>query len=515
MNLDVRAFSKGLTRRIDAPPEQANGRAALAWLGTPPALGALAVIAFGLVVRIFILTHYLGGLDGDEATTGLVARHAVYQHEFPVFYWSSNYGGTLEAFVTGAVFAIVGSSVIALKAVAIGWYAVACVLTWRVGRRLVDARVGAVAALLLWVWPASYVWWSTKSRGFYGSLLVLGLLVALTVLRIAERPERRADWLGLGFVLGMGWWVQPQIAVLAIPVGGWLVVKRGRALTLAWMAVPTALLGAAPWILWNIRHRLNSFDVPPQPASAPYVTRFARFWTEGLPMATGLRVPYAMRWIEPYAAPLYPVLGFAVAALIIKRYRGTGLLLIATIVISAAFYALNPLTVHSVEGRYVFLLAPIIAIILSACLRWRWLPVPALVGAMILTALGLSAMHDGNAFFSGDKLIPNDIRPLISALNEEQIRTAVADYGIAYRVTFESDERIIVAGAPYDRYPPYVKALSSGPPPAWLAVEGSTGDRNLRQALDARLEPYRRRTAGGFSIYMTANRFVPGQLPTT
>lgn len=475
----------------------------------------LGVAAAGLALRVFILTHALGVLDSDEATTGLVARHMLYQHEFPVFYWSSNYGGTLEAFVTAGVFAVVGPSVIALKAVAVGWYIVACLLTWRVGRRLFDNRVGIIGGLLLWVWPASFVWWSTKSRGFYGSVLVLGLVVALAVLRIVERPESRLDWLGLGFTLGLGWWVQPQIVVLVIPIGGWLVVLRRQALARAWLAVPPALLGAAPWILWNIRYRFDSFSVPPQPTSAPYATRWAGFWTEGLPMATGLRVPYALRWIEPYVQPLAPFLAVAVAAIVMVRYRRTGMLMVATVVAYSLLYALNPLTVGSIDGRYVFLLAPIIAIILGACVNWRWLPVPALVAGMVLTASGLSAMRNGNSFSQADKTIPIKLSPLIRALDEEHVRTGVADYGIAYRVTFETNERIIVAGAPYNRYPPYIEALvASGSPPAWIFVQASTADLRFAQELDARREPYRRRGAGGFSVYLLENRFLPGDLPT-
>jgi hypothetical protein len=491
------------------PPEAAER------LSTIALLGVVAAVAAGLAVRIFILRGDLGTLDGDEATTGLVARHALHQGELPVYYWSSNYGGTLEAFVTAAAFAVFGSSVVTLKAVSIGWYAVACLLTWRVGRRLVGAQAGIVAALLLWVWPASFVWWSTKSRGFYGALVVLGMILALTVLRIAERPERRVDWLVFGFALGLGWWVQPQIATLAIPVVGWLVVRNWRALAGAWVAAPALLLGASPWILWNVRHGLSSFDVPRQPTAAPYATRLFRFWSEGLPMATGLRVPYAMRWINPWVELLYPALLVVVAVVVIKRYGRTGALLVATVVVYAPLYALNPLTVGSAEGRYVFLLAPIVAITLAACVTWRWLAAPALCGAVAMTLFGLSGLTAAASFHSGDKQIPVDLGPLVRALDEEGVRTGVADYGIAFRIVFETDERIVVAGNPYNRYPPYTTVLESGPPPAWIFIEGSAPELRFRQIVDAMGERYRLRSAGGFSVYLLERRFLPGQLPST
>lgn len=478
--------------------------------------GAAVVILAGVALRVFVLTHALGVLDADEATTGLVARHFLHNHEHPVFYWASNYGGTVEAMVTAAAFALFGSSVLVLKVVAIVWHAAACVLVWRVGIRLVSRRVGAVAGLLLWVWPGTYVWWSTKSRGFYGALLVCALVMALCALRLAENPRRWLDWAALGFALGVGWWTGPQIAVIAIPIGVWLLVQNWRAALYGWAAVPFAMLGALPWLAWNLRHHFASFDVPPQPVSAPYLTRLGGFWSEGLPMATGLRVPYTKAWIEPFASALFPVLVVVVAVVLAVRYRRVGLVLIASVVLYALAYALSPLTVGSSDGRYVFLLSPVLALALAACVTWRrWVvEAAALAVAVALSALGLSAMHNGNSFAASDRIVPVDIKPLIRDLEANGPRTVVADYGIAYRLDFESHERIVAAGAPYNRYDPYLARLADGPPPAWVFVAGSTADSHFRAAMDAAGEHYALRRVGAFAVYVPEHRFLPGQMPS-
>ena len=45
------------------------------------------VVLVGIAMRVFVLTHSLGVLDSDEATTGLVARHFLHNfHEHPIFY---------------------------------------------------------------------------------------------------------------------------------------------------------------------------------------------------------------------------------------------------------------------------------------------------------------------------------------------------------------------------------------------------------------------------------------------
>jgi hypothetical protein len=73
----------------------AVGIARRAWA----AIAAAALV--GLALRAFILTHSLGIADSDEAISGLVTRHFLADPtSLPVFVWSTNYAGTLEAVLT-------------------------------------------------------------------------------------------------------------------------------------------------------------------------------------------------------------------------------------------------------------------------------------------------------------------------------------------------------------------------------------------------------------------------------
>jgi hypothetical protein len=166
----------------------------------------------------------LGTLDGDEAVWGLMARH-VFDGEFPAFFWGQAYGGTLEVFLTAPVLAIFPSSVVALRAVPVLLTLVAVFLVWRVGRRTVGEPAARAAAVLFWIWPSYSIWKSLRAHGFYGSGLVLGLLLLLLVLRVAERRSRR-DAVLLGLVLGVAGWQTGQIVPIAVPALAWLVWRR-------------------------------------------------------------------------------------------------------------------------------------------------------------------------------------------------------------------------------------------------------------------------------------------------
>ncbi|MEN3271815.1 MAG: hypothetical protein V7636_576, partial [Actinomycetota bacterium] len=168
-----------------------------------PFVVTLAVLA-GIGLRLWIVTGHLGALDGDEAIVGSMAVHIRHGH-FVAFYWGQEYGGSAEPMLTALVFAIAGSSVVALKLVTAGLSAVATVLVWRVARRVVDERTAQVAGLLFWVAPGVYVWWATKARGFYWSTLLCGLLVLLAAIDVADDRHERRSWVLLGAAFGVGW----------------------------------------------------------------------------------------------------------------------------------------------------------------------------------------------------------------------------------------------------------------------------------------------------------------------
>ena len=106
----------------------------------------------------------------------------------------------------------------------------ATVMIWRIGLRFLSPFQSGFAALAFWLWPAIFVWVSVKPLLFYVPTMVLGLVVVLCALRVAERPGRIGDWCLLGLAARAGWWTSPNIMCAAVPVGLWFVVFHQRAI---------------------------------------------------------------------------------------------------------------------------------------------------------------------------------------------------------------------------------------------------------------------------------------------
>lgn len=407
-------------------------------------VAVLAVAAaVGVGLRAWVLRSPLGVLDSDEAIVGLMARRLAFRGEWRAFYWGQPYGGTIEPILTAAVVKAVGSGVLAVKAVPLVLCGVATGLLALVGRRVVGLRRGLYVAAAFWLANGNLVWWSTKSRGFYWATLVLGLVVVLQALRLDEDGRRWGSWAVLGLAAGLGWWTSPQILFFLVPVAVWLVSRLRPAGCRAGVvaAAPAFVLGALPWIVANVGSRLGSLRYG-QEVQGTYATRLALFFTKGLPVLFGLHATEV--WLVPILFPaLYALLlGLVVAALVRgRRHRPV----VWYVVVAYPFvFALFPTSWAIGEGRYLLHLLGPLLLLLASMVRTRNLLVAALPLVLAVTLLDLGRIEHRSQPLAVDKLVPVDTGPLRDVLEREGVRYGWADYWIAYRVTFETGERIVV-----------------------------------------------------------------------
>jgi Dolichyl-phosphate-mannose-protein mannosyltransferase len=260
-----------------------------------PADGVVVVAGLvgGLFLRVWLLFPPTGALDGDEAAWGLMARH-VLRGELPALFWGQNYGGTQETFLTAPLIGAFGNTAAAVRAVPIALSAFAAFLVWRIGRRLIGEPQASFAAVIFWSWPLYVVWKSTRAHGFYGSSLVLGLLVVLFALRIRDRPST-LHLAAFGGCIGCGLWASPATGVLSVPALVWLVWRRPSVLRRWWLTVAAAAVGALPWLLANLRHHWYSLhNTTPQTSALAHLHNLA---VATFPTALGLRLPFSLDWL--------------------------------------------------------------------------------------------------------------------------------------------------------------------------------------------------------------------------
>lgn len=439
-----------------------------------------------------------------------MARHFLHG-EFSTFYWGQPYGGTPEVALTAALFWLAGSSTTTLRLVPLALYAVSALVVWRIGRRTTGEPAATVAALLFWVWPAYFVWRSTREYGYYGVLLLAGVLVLLLALRLRERPNA-VDAAAFGVVLGYGWWTSVQIVLVAAPALAWLAWRQPRVWRYGPLVASAACVAASPWLSWSVGHDWKSLHPYAGPPSS-YGFRLGGFFVDALPSAVGVRVLFVRDWLPaPVAGEiLFAALCIALLAVLVRRRRSLELVL-AILVPFPFVYALSPFTGDRIEPRYLVLLAPLLCLVLAPLLTDLRVAAIGLAGVLALTVVALLRLRDSGGIAPGapDVRAPVHIDPLLSALERRDVTRAWADYWVAFRVTFLTNERIVAAPTRTPRYPRYNALVGAADHPAHIFVAGTSEEAPQRAELLR--EGYERLRAGDFFVYVPRGQLRPTPL---
>lgn len=476
----------------------------------------IALIVFGVALRAWLLVVPLGTLDSDSAVPGLMALH-LKEGEFSTFYWGQAYGGSIESLLAALAFVVVPASPVVLKLVPMLLSGLAAFLTWRIGRRLVGERAAQVGAVLFWISPASFVSWSTKMGTYWASLCLALLAVLLLLLLHDDETWRPPKVAAFGFVLGLAWWANIQTAYLLLPACAYFFRSFWRNRTRLPLLAATAALGAAPWLLFSIRNHWVTLDPPDQPAgvSSTYLDHLSNFVTHGLPMVLGVRKPSLHGWVLPplgqlaYATILLALVAALVMAL--RRRRADRLLILCAAVFPFLF-ALSPGSWFEDEPRYLLLLWPTLALLLGQVLvLWRlWLPgLCAAALACSTTLAGLNAVIASKSFDG----VPADLGPARQLLAEHGVLYAFADYWLAYRLTFETRERVTVTPVELVRYLPYHHAVHASPNPAYIFLVGSDRHAAFKRGLAALGVGATEDVRGSVVVVKPARKVVLSDLP--
>ena len=251
-------------------------------------------LLLALIVRIWLVIHTHGFLDGDENLVGIQAQH-ILRGERPIYYYGQPYMGNLEAYLIALIFAIAGSSVWTLRAEPTLLSLVLVCLAWQLAGALADgAGLSAyarrwfmtVAGLFAALPPLYDMVMELRTWGGHIEIYILMLWLLLSVVRLTQRwaagagwREIALRWAVIGFIVGLAMWVYPLIicAILAatIWIVGYFVLAISKArrslyaapkephipvsihiknILLVIAALPTCLIGFAPGIYWGAQN---------------------------------------------------------------------------------------------------------------------------------------------------------------------------------------------------------------------------------------------------------------------
>lgn len=246
--------------------------------------GGLLVLA--IAYRVALALRGWPALDSDEAITGLVARHILLFGDRPVFFWGEHYMGALQAYLAVPLFAVFGSSVLALHLSLLVLVSGFLATMYLLGRAAYGEMVGLLVLAWLTFGPSIATLRELTASGGYQDILFFGALVLLGVWTRLRRPEQAVEsrralatrlttYAAIGFCAGVGLWSDLLILPLLLAAAATLLVARWREL---WRCGAVALILAFlfsgfPYLHFNFDNPGSSYreavTISNQSTSAP------------------------------------------------------------------------------------------------------------------------------------------------------------------------------------------------------------------------------------------------------
>ncbi|HTY19718.1 MAG TPA: hypothetical protein VMH82_18505 [Myxococcota bacterium] len=237
----------------------------------PHRLGLALLVAVAVALKVALLLSSQSIADGDEAVTGLMAKHVLERGEHAVYPYGVQYGAGagVESHLAALLFAVFGVSDLALKAAGLIVWLATLGLVGLTAARMAGAWAGASAALLYGFAPQGAEW-SLKVAGGHGVAVLLAV-AAVALIEWGAPPFAAAALLPLAAV------AHPIVAPFCVVLAAYLLWRSrgatGRALT----ALSLVAVGGALWIalrppatgVWN--PAAAGFDARGLAASLPAV----------------------------------------------------------------------------------------------------------------------------------------------------------------------------------------------------------------------------------------------------
>ncbi len=500
-----------------------------------PSRAVPLLLLLAIAVRLpFWIEALRTPVDGDTAIVGLMARHPGVGTTF----WGQPYGSPLDSWVALPFVAAFGTAIEALRLPYFLLSLALVLLAWALARELHPAAAlpaGVLAACA----PPYVLLLSALPPPFYPTTLALCGLVLVLGARAGRRLSEtgaaapRGTLLLLGAASGLALWTHLMSASAVAAALAWAFLRSaGRRRLLAWALVPLAAASAPLWTR-AVRDpeatRIVQVSDRDETVAGHLAATLPRLH-EPLGGVLGTHVPVLADDEEHVlrasgGAAFLTVLLYGVLLVLAVRASRAGhpsrLYLLAALLALAAF----PFPVRAAPHTIRFLTPLFLPV--AALAAWAAAPTGATRRAWV-AVLALATLH----LSLGTRLLETwrqtdrkdapfflpDLDPVRRRLEEGGVRHAYASYGPAFRLTWETGERITVSPPWNDRFRhwplPFLDEVRFAKNVAWVLLPGVPSGLPDPEAFERKLRElggrWRRSEAGPAVVF---DGFVPPFAP--
>ncbi len=489
-------------------------------------LGAVAAVFVALRLPLFFDPALHLGWNSDGAIFGFMAKAIAAGREWPLYFWRQSYMGVMTAYIAAALLRVAGAP-LALRVAASLEVLAGIVFYWLGLRRAFGAKVASTAALWLALGPFWLLLFTIMPVGGEQMFVLSAIVYWLAETTGLRRPRH---WLLFGLLFGFGWWQHQGIIfaaaaaflVVVMRSEWWTGVRDARParrnplrIALAALLALDVLLGvvhsfgprvpmvflfhpiAEPLIALVLVVVLNAprlramlrieraavahaalFVLGAVIAYAPVLIGMAR----GIvPRGYGLSVPaleppgVLQHFVTLLRNDLWLFIGAAAAVVVVPFFivammrRPPLEMPLVTVILCAMFYLFS-YRAHPGSMRYIVSALPFVyAFAAQEMFRQRAWAIPAAIATLALLVPRAMQVRDvvrGEGEYYGGLPGDFDPRPALRTIEARHYTVCYADYWIAYKLQFVSDERVrFIPFHSFDRNPAASRVLAAMPGP--------------------------------------------------
>jgi hypothetical protein len=420
-------------------------------------------------------------LHSDAAVVGLQAKHLLHG-EWSWFLWGSGYQTSVDSVITAALFLAFGSTPLALTLSPFLGYLTLVVFAYATVRRRFERWQAAllIAPLVVVTGPLHIYMFSPPRQA--SLTLVFAAIWLLDAAPFARRPGPRLA--GGALLGGLACFADPYALLFLPALCVFLVLTAsdtpaphrlrelaaglaggGLGLLPMWLLTHTAQASHGEVQLHAdlVTHNLGLLE----DSCLPYFLGTTAYFSPAVPVVAVWPAPPWFRVVQ-LAGPGLLLLGIAFGgvALISRRFpfsvRRLAVLGALMLPITLLAFLVSVMVMDRLSARYlvaIVLMAPFAlgpALLALGPRRFALLLAPYLLSATVAGWLGYGGHVRGPWIVRSDERT-SDEAALGALLCSHGISAGIADYWVAYRLTFLFDERAIIVPRHemLDRYPPY------------------------------------------------------------
>jgi 4-amino-4-deoxy-L-arabinose transferase-like glycosyltransferase len=462
----------------------------------------IGIVSVAIILKAALLISGAFPFNSDEAVVALMGRH-ILAGERPIFFYGQAYMGSLDAYLVAILFGIFGQAVWVVRLVQVLLFVGTILSTFLLGKIIFKSNnAGLIAAALVAVPSVNVTLYTTVSLGGYGEALLLGNLILLTAIWLANRNatlcfqgfntqgknriskallkeigEAYLPTLVFGFIIGLGLWTNGLTLVYSTPAFLYVFFKKwkngscrnwrylvGRLL----LIFAGLVVGSFP--LWMYLFRTGPGSLLREYLGSAVAVETGswlalagnhsiNFFLLGVTAFLGFRPPWTVTWL---VLPLVPFVlmfwGWTVSYLIREMVNkreawGEILLLTGVMTLLIAGFIGTPFGIDP-SGRYFLPFGIILALAAAGRLnsltirkrKWKWGLVGLLLSFYFLGNLQcmLSAPQSFTTQFDSSTIIDHRYdAQLIQFLKDNDETRGYGNYWITYPLAFLSNEELI------------------------------------------------------------------------